>query len=68
MAHFCCPCSAQDTVFYGINYMFRCLNECIGCNIFNLFVASIITTLPIMIEKYMIKNHLENNELVTGCF
>lgn len=27
-----------------------------------------IATLPIMIKKYMIKNHLENNKLVTGCF
>jgi len=27
-----------------------------------------IITLAIVVEKYMIKNHLENNKLVTGCF
>lgn len=40
VAHFCCPCSAQDTVFYGINYGFSCLNEFSGCSIISLFVAS----------------------------
>jgi hypothetical protein len=37
--HSFCLWSAQDTVFYGINYGFSCLNECSGCSIFSLFVA-----------------------------
>jgi len=27
-----------------------------------------IITLPIMVEKYMIKNHLENNKFAAECF